>query len=160
MRGWTKLGTVARWSTSILKTATVFFSGKYSFSVLPLQPVIYSPRRTSWFLESVSTTRTMTTLAYNTQQFTNFFPFSPSGAVSDTLRIYYTSLPRVYPWRHARDKMYQALALLSGESLEMKLRFHLGWTWGAWLAHASVFFHHFNMSLVIVSTSLLKVKQL
>ena len=74
MRGWTKLGTHARSSTSVLKTTTVFFSGKYGFSVLPssLQSAIGScPRGASRFLESVATTRT-TTLAYNTQQITKF----------------------------------------------------------------------------------------
>ena len=30
-------------------------------------------------------------------------------------------LPLVYPWRHACDKMYQALPLLNGESLETRL---------------------------------------
>ena len=70
-RGWTKLGAYARSRTSVSKTTTVFFSGIYGFSVLPssLQSAIYScPRRTSRFLESVATTRTTTTLAYNTQQ--------------------------------------------------------------------------------------------
>ena len=32
-------------------------------------------------------------------------------------------LPRVYPWRHARDKVYQALSLLSGESVGTRLCF-------------------------------------
>ena len=31
-------------------------------------------------------------------------------------------LPRIYPWCHTRDKMCQALPLLSGDSLGMKLR--------------------------------------
>ena len=91
--GWTKLGTHAHSSTSVLKTTTDFFSGRYSFSVLPssLQSAIYScPRRTSRFLESVATTRTTPTLAYKSR---SFLPFSLSGAVSDTLRIYYTGLP-------------------------------------------------------------------
>ena len=93
MRGWTKLGAHARSSNSVLKTITVFFSGRYGFSVLPssLQSAIYScPRRTSRFLESVAKTRTTTTLAYKSR---SFLPFSLSGAVSDTLRIYYTGLP-------------------------------------------------------------------
>ena len=58
-RGWTKLGAHARSSTSIVETTTVFFSGKYGFTVLPssLQSAIYSfTRTTSRFLESVATT--------------------------------------------------------------------------------------------------------
>ena len=73
--GWTKLGSHARSRTSALKTTIVFFSGKFGFSVLlsSLQSVIYScPRRTSRFLQSIATTRTTTTLAYNTQQITKF----------------------------------------------------------------------------------------
>ena len=87
MWGWTKLGAHARWRTSIFKTAPVFFSGQYGFSVLPssLQSVIYScPHRTSPFLESMAATWTTAML--------NFLPFSLSGAVSDTLRVYYTGL--------------------------------------------------------------------
>ena len=42
--GWTKLDAHARSNTSVFKTTTVFFSGKYDFNVLPLslQSVIYS----------------------------------------------------------------------------------------------------------------------
>ena len=68
-RGWTKLGAQARSNTSVFMTIAVFFSGKYGFNVLPLslQSASYScPRRTSQFLEAVVTTRTTTTLAYNT----------------------------------------------------------------------------------------------
>ena len=68
-RGWTKLGAHARSNISVFKTPRVFFSGKYDFNVLPLflQSALYScPRRTSRFLEAVATTRTTTTLAYNT----------------------------------------------------------------------------------------------
>ena len=86
MRGWTKLGAHACSRTSALKTAIVFFSGKFGFSVLPssLQSAIYGCPCTSRFLESVVTTRTTTTtLAYNTQR--SFLPFSLSGAVSDNL---------------------------------------------------------------------------
>ena len=90
--GWTKLDAHTCSSTSVLKTTTVFFSGRYGFSVLPssLQSVIYSyPRRTSRFLESVATTRT--TVAYKSR---SFLPFNLSGAMSDTLRISnYTGLP-------------------------------------------------------------------
>ena len=85
--GWTKLGTHAHWRTSIFKTAPVFFSGQYGFSVLPssLQSVIYCcPCRTSPFLESMAATWTTATLI--------FLPFSPSGAMSDTLRINCTGL--------------------------------------------------------------------
>ena len=52
-----------------------FFSGRYGFSVLlsSLQSAIYScTHRTSEFLESVVTTRTITTLAYSKQQITKF----------------------------------------------------------------------------------------
>ena len=68
-RGWTKLGAHARSNTSVFKTTTAFFSGKYSFNVLPLslQSALYScPRITSRFLEAVAATRTTMTLAYNT----------------------------------------------------------------------------------------------
>ena len=78
-------------STSIFKTTSVFFSGKCDFSVLPLslQSVIYGsfPHRISRFLESVATTQTIMTLAYNTQQSQNFLSFSPSAACL-TLKIY------------------------------------------------------------------------
>ena len=83
--GWTKLGAHARSRTSVFKTATVFFSGKYGLSVLPssLQSAIYScPRRTSPFLESVATTQTTTTLAYNTQQITKFLAISARQVTS------------------------------------------------------------------------------
>ena len=59
MQRLTKLGTHTRSSTSVLKTTTVFFSGKCGFSVSPLslQSVIYScPHRTSRYLQSVVTT--------------------------------------------------------------------------------------------------------
>ena len=71
-------------STSVFKTTTVFFSGKYGFSVLPLslQSAIYScPHRASRFLESVVTTQTTTTLAYNTQHTTKFLAIQPSCLV-------------------------------------------------------------------------------
>ena len=59
-QGLTKVGAHAHLSTSVFKTyTTVFFSGKCSFSVLPLslQAEVYScPHRTSRFLESVATT--------------------------------------------------------------------------------------------------------
>jgi len=45
------------------------------------------------FLEAMTTTRTRRRWL-TTQQITKFFlPISPSGAVSDALRIYYTGLP-------------------------------------------------------------------
>ena len=71
--------------------------GRYGLSVLPssLQSAIYScnwPHNQS-FLESMQTNWSTVTLAYNTQQITKFLPYSPSGAVSYTLRIYYTSPP-------------------------------------------------------------------
>ena len=108
-QGWTKLGTHARSRTRVFKTATVFFSRKYGFGVLPssLQSAIYSClRRTSRFLESVATTRTTMTLAYNTQKSRNFLPFSLSGTMSDTLRTLTLTL---------------TLPLLSGESLGTRL---------------------------------------
>ena len=89
---WTKLGAQARSSTSILKTTTVFFSGRYGFSVLPssFQSAIYScPRRTSQFLESGATTRTTTTLAYKSRSSCHS---ACLVALSDTLRIYYTGV--------------------------------------------------------------------
>ena len=64
-----------------------------------LQSAIYScPRRTSQFLESVSvsTTQTIMTLAKTHNKSQNFLPFSPSGVVSDSLRICYTGLPVIY----------------------------------------------------------------
>ena len=80
MRGWTKLSVHARSRTNALKTTTVFFSGKFGFSVLPLslQSAIYScPCRISRFLQSVATTWTTTTLAYSTKQITNFLAIQP-----------------------------------------------------------------------------------
>ena len=80
MWGWTKLLIHACSCTSAFMTATVFFLGEYGFSVLrsSLQSAIYScPRRTSPFLESVATTQTTTTLAYNTQQITKFLAIQP-----------------------------------------------------------------------------------
>ena len=78
-QGWTKLGAHARLSTSDFKTTTLFISGKYGFSVLPLslQSAICScPRRTTRFLESMATTGTMM-LAYNTQQIRKFLAIQP-----------------------------------------------------------------------------------
>ena len=151
------------------KTTTVFFSGRYGFSVLPssLQSAIYScPRRTSRFLESVVTTRTTTTLAYNIPQITKNCCYSAARyrvwhsenllhrlrcdlqllwpavlclrnyactCLGHKLRTMWAGfracphaikscLPRVYPWRHARDKMYQALPFLySGKTLGTRL---------------------------------------
>ena len=72
-QGWTKLGTHTGSKTSVFKTTTVFFSGKYGFNVLPLslQSALYScSRGSSQFLEAVAITRTTmtlsTTLASNT----------------------------------------------------------------------------------------------
>ena len=66
MQGWTKLGTHAHSSTSVLLQSS--FQVNVALVHLSLQSAIYScPRRPSWFLESVATTRTTTTLAYNTQ---------------------------------------------------------------------------------------------
>ena len=98
MRGWTKLGAHARSNISVFKTTTVFFSGKYGFNVLllSLQSALYScPRRTSRFLEAVVITRTTTTLPYNTKnhKISCHSSISPSSAMSDALRIYYTGLP-------------------------------------------------------------------
>ena len=121
----------------------------------------------------MATTRTTTTLAYNTQQITKILAIQPvwcrlwhsesllhrftlrftaavgSGfcAIVATLvlasittserpwagfcvcpRAIKSCLPRVYPWRHARDKMYQALPLLSGESLGTRLSPNSTWT--------------------------------
>ena len=82
MWGWTKQGIYTYSSTGVFKTIAVFFSGKYGFSALPLFMIHSCPWRTSRFLESVSTILTKTS---NKSQ--NFLPFSPSGAVSDTLKI-------------------------------------------------------------------------
>ena len=38
-----------------------------------------------------------------------------------SVRAIKSCLPRVYPWRHARDKMYQVLPNLSRESLGTRL---------------------------------------
>ena len=115
---------------------------------------------------AVATTRTTTTLAYNTQQITMFLAIQPvwcrvwhpenllhpftlrftaaigSGfcaivsyactCLDHALRTTWAGfresphaikscLPCIYPWRHARDKMYQALPLLSRESLGTRL---------------------------------------
>ena len=90
-RGWTKWDAHTHSSTSVFKTTTVFYPGKYGFSLLPLslQSAMYScPHRTSQFLESVETTRT-TTLAYNTQQ--TEISFSQSGAIFDTENLLHQS---------------------------------------------------------------------
>ena len=96
MRRWTKLGAHARSSTSLLRLLQSSFQVNMVFSMLllSLQPALYSClRRISRFLDAVATTRPTTTmLAYNTTNH-NFLPFSPSDAVSDALRSYYTGLP-------------------------------------------------------------------
>ena len=76
------------------KTTTLLFSSKYGFNMLPSSLlshyIVSCPCRTRRFLEAVATTRTTTTLAI--QNRANFLPFSPSGVVSDALKIYYTGL--------------------------------------------------------------------
>ena len=71
---------------------TVFLS---DFSVLhsfcSQRRIAGCPRRTSWFLESVSNNNNATHAQQTPAQ--SLLPFSPSGAVSDTLKICYTSMP-------------------------------------------------------------------
>ena len=62
-------------NTSVFKTTTVFFSGKYGFNLShsSLKSALYScPTRTSRFFETVATTSTTMTLGYNTQQIMKF----------------------------------------------------------------------------------------
>ena len=118
------------------------------------------------FFESVATTRTTTTLAYNTQQIMKFLVTHPiwcrtwhsenllhrstlrfTAAIASSFCVIVAThvlnlnhelwtmwvgfhvcshaiewcLPRVYRWRHAHDKVYQALPLFSRENLVMRL---------------------------------------
>ena len=99
MQGWTKSATHTRSSTTVFKTTTGFQVNKALVCYLCLCSQWYNyncPHRASQFLDSVSTTWSIVTLAYNTQQSQNFLPLTSSAAVSNTLRIYYISLLVIY----------------------------------------------------------------
>ena len=87
-----KLVTHARSSTSVFKTTTVFFLGKYLVCYLRLCRqkyihVVVHTELVNFLIESLATTRTITMLAYKSRNF-----FCQSGVVFNTLRVNYTSL--------------------------------------------------------------------
>ena len=95
MQGWTRLGAHAHSSTSIFKTATVFFSGKYGFSTSVLATclrcIVVNIDLVN-FLSQWQQLKQLTMLAYNTQQITKFPCHSARQVFCLTLTICYTSL--------------------------------------------------------------------
>ena len=85
--GWAKPSTYVHSNTSVLKTTKVLVSGRYGFSVLPssLQSVIVI------HIDLGNLNNSDGSLQHTTNH-KDFLLFSPSGAMLDTLRIYYTSV--------------------------------------------------------------------